>query len=104
MELSLVPQMPIMYDQAELMFPDEARKASDLCSNIYSFTFSIGQFFGPIYGGYLTNYIGYRSCCDTVAVMLILYSIVFFVLARNTKSMSSDMEYISKESKEEFKQ
>ena len=79
MELALVPQIPIMLKQAEVNFPNETRRATDLCSNIYTFTFSIGQLLGPIYGGYLTGFVGYRTCCDSVGMILVVYSILFFI-------------------------
>ena len=57
-----VPIIPIMLKRVEARFPLSKRKASDLVSTMYNLTFSIGQFCGPIYGGYLTDMIGYRNC------------------------------------------
>ena len=56
-----VPQIPIMLKQAELKFPLQKHKASDLCSTIYFFMYSLGQLLGPVYSGYMTDLIGYRS-------------------------------------------
>ena len=42
--------------------------------------YSFGQFVGPIYGGYATYLIGYRTCCDIVGVTMVLFSILFYIL------------------------
>ena len=42
--------------------------------------YSFGQLIGPIYGGYVTYLIGYRACCDIVGLMMVLFSILFYIL------------------------
>ena len=75
-----LPPLPIMLKQVELVYPYQKSKASDLCSTIYYLMFSLGQFLSPIYSGYMTYLIGYRTCCDTVGLLLVLYSIVYYML------------------------
>ena len=54
--------IPIMLERAEVNFPLQSQSASDYCSNIYNIVFSIGMFLGSIYGGYMTELVGYRTC------------------------------------------
>ena len=59
--LASVPQIPFMIKYAEIMFPFEKRKASDLCSAIIMFNRYLGMLLGPIYAGHVTEFVGYRS-------------------------------------------
>ena len=56
-----VLQIPIMLERAEHKFPAQSRQASDYISNIFNAAFSLGMFFGPVYGGYMTEFVGYRK-------------------------------------------
>ena len=59
---SSVLQIPIILERAEINFPLQSKLASDYCSNIYNIAFSIGMLLGPIYGGHMTELVGYRTC------------------------------------------
>ena len=46
---------------------------------------------GPLYSGYMTYAVGFRTSCDIIAILLIAYSIIFFIFTREyTKSDDKD--------------
>ena len=92
MQLCTIPQIPIMLSQAEIMFPSETRKASDICSSIFTLNQKIGMLLGPLYGGYMNYLVGYRTTCDIVAIFLILYSILFYMLTRHYVQTRDDAQ------------
>ena len=75
-----VPQLPIMLKCLESKYPTQAHIASDYCSSIYNAVFSLGMFLGPVYGGHVTELVGFRTWWDVMAVILIIYSIIFYLL------------------------
>ena len=40
----------------------------------------IGQIMGPIYGSWATEKIGFRQTCDTVALICLIFAIVYIVV------------------------
>ena len=38
---------------------------------------------GPIYGGYMEYLVGYRISCDIVAIVLVAFSVLFYIFTRN---------------------
>jgi hypothetical protein len=39
-----------------------------------------GQMIAPLYGSYMTDYYGFRFTADTVGLMLIIYSVLYYLL------------------------
>ena len=71
-----------------------------MLSSIYSATFSFGQFLGPVYGGYFKEILGYRNWCDLAALILIVYSIIYYALISYfTKPIVKEMENLDEKSK-----
>ena len=97
--LCVIPQVPIMLNQAEKMFPHEKGKASDLCSSIKLFNNRIGVLSGPIYGGYMNYLLGFRTTCDITSIILILYSIIFFLFTREYVEIRQEPELTLEDSK-----
>lgn len=53
--------------------------ANDISSAINNITFAIGDFIGPIIGGYLSTHIGFKYCCLVISVFICIYCILFFL-------------------------
>ena len=62
MILCSVPQLSMMANHIETKYRSGAHQASDSSSNIYTFVYSAGQSLGPICGGVLNHFVGYRTC------------------------------------------
>ena len=52
---------------------------NDKASGLYASIYSIGQMLGPMVGSSLYESIGYRDTSDFLAVMCIVYSIIYFI-------------------------
>lgn len=57
----------------------DALTANDLSSAINNLAFAIGDFIGPIIGGFLSTHFGFKYCCLIISVIICLYCIFFLV-------------------------
>ena len=64
--------------------------ANDISSSIYNLTFAIGDFCGPIIGGFLSTHFGFKNCCLFVSLIILCYSIFFFIYFK--KHIYSDIK------------
>ena len=53
--------------------------ANDISSAINNLTIDIGEFLGPIVGGFFTSRYDFKFCCFIIFVISICYSAIFFV-------------------------
>ena len=53
--------------------------ANDISSAINNLTFALGDFIGPIIGGYLSTHISFKYCCLVLSIFICIYCILFFV-------------------------
>ena len=61
--------------------------ANDIASAILNLTFSIGDFLGPVIGGFLSNHYGFYICCFIVSVFNLSYAIfLVFYFYKNIKN------------------
>lgn len=51
---------------------------NDMASGLYTTFYSIGQILAPTIGGFLYDSIGFRSTCDIMALLCLVFSGVFF--------------------------
>ena len=52
--------------------------AYDISSAMYNFSFNIGDFLSPILGGFISTRFGFYYSCLFMAIMIFLYSILFY--------------------------
>ena len=77
--------------------------ANDISSAINNITIAIGDFSGPIIGGYFSTYFGFKNSCLIVSTIIFLYSILYFIYFRkfifqnNPKKIPIDMNTQSEE-------
>ena len=53
--------------------------ANDIASAINNLCLDLGNFVGPILGGYLADNFGFQLCCFIVAAIVIAYSAIFIL-------------------------
>ena len=75
--------------------------ANDIASVLNTLCINIGDFIGPILGGYLSEKIGFKLCCLTVSAIVLTYAAIF-ILFFNAK-IRNDIKMIGKEKKSESK-
>ena len=85
----LITTLPVLIQDAVEGFPKNKIEVTDKSSGVVSSMFSLGQAIGPIYGSNMISLIGFRWCADTIAIMLIIYSLIYFVVWRLWKSSAS---------------
>lgn len=85
----------------------EEHSANDISSAINNITIAIGDFSGPIIGGYFSTCFGFKNSCLIVSTIIFIYSILYFIYFRNNiisykknKKLPIDMDSKSEEEKE----
>ena len=79
--------------------------ANDIASSLYTIVNNIGDFVGPILGGFLSTHFGFKNCCLIISVFifayLFLFISVFYTEIKNEfneeKKNESDIEQIKEE-------
>ena len=63
---------------------------NDIASAINNLFIELGNFVGPILGGYLTDNFGFKLCCYIVSAIVIIYSAIFilFFLGKIKKDLT----------------
>ena len=67
--------------------------AGDITSAINFLVINIGDFCGPIFGGFLSTYLGFKNCCLVISIMVLIYCILFFIYFN--KFISYDIQNIT---------
>ena len=75
--------------------------ANDIASVLNTLCINIGDFIGPILGGYLSEKIGFKLCCLTVSAIVLTYAAIF-ILFFNAK-IKNEIKMIKQEKKSESK-
>lgn len=71
----------------------EELSAGDITSAINFFIINIGDFCGPIIGGFFSNYLGFKNCCLLISIIVFIYCILFFMFFK--KFISYDIQNIT---------
>ena len=101
----MITCLPVMIKEGEKMYPNNKLEVADKASGMVNWMFDLGQAFGPIYGSYMTAYFGFRNTADSVAFMLIAYSIVYFLVVKyfDMSQLTQDKIEIDEENKQNSK-
>ena len=79
---TLVPALPEMIESVLPEYPMEAEtQINDISSGIFNMFLGLGQIIGPMFGATVTQLIGFETCCDIVAMICLLYSILYYLFA-----------------------
>ena len=75
--------------------------ANDIATVLNTLCTEIGDFLGPLLGGYLSEKIGFKLCCLIISIIVLTYSAIF-ILFFNGK-IKNDIKMIKQEKKSESK-
>ena len=53
--------------------------ASDIASTLYTIVNDMGDFIGPILGGFLSTKFGFKNCCLILSFFILIFFIIFFL-------------------------
>ena len=67
--------------------------AGDITSAINFLTINIGDFCGPIIGGFFSTYLGFKHCCLVISIIVLIYCLLFFIYFN--KFISYDIQNIN---------
>ena len=77
-----------MIDSVIEKYPDDEILVNDLSSAIFNCFLGIGQISGPLYGSFMTGYFNFRVTCDYVAVLCLVFSLIYFFFGRGPSAFS----------------
>jgi MFS family permease len=94
-----IPILPEMMKAAWRKFPNQKIEASDMSAGIMDFMFWMGQTIAPIYGSYASKYVGFRNCATLVSYSLIIFSIIFYCMTKDSIDASQEetQEFLKKD-------
>ena len=76
---------------------------NDITSAINFLTINIGDFCGPIIGGFLSTYLGCKHCCLVISCIIVFYCIFYFFyfikLIFDKKEKGKEKNYLDEEKK-----
>ncbi|CAI2359197.1 unnamed protein product [Moneuplotes crassus] len=78
--LFFLPILPIIIEDGVSKYPNHQSKIADISSAVFNFSLTAGVGVGSIYGSYITQYFGFRKCCTSIALITLLYSLVYLIL------------------------
>lgn len=79
---TLVPSLPEMIESVIPHYPKSAEmEINNVSSGIFNMFLGLGQIIGPLYGSIVTETYGFRTCCDSVSIICLCYSIVYYFVA-----------------------
>ena len=73
--------------------------ANDIATVLNTLCTEIGDFLGPLLGGYLSEKIGFKLCCLIISIIVLIYSAIFILLCFG--KIKNDIKMISQEKKSE---
>ena len=90
--LFLITWLPEMIKDASKIYPDRIMEVTDVSSAVFNFMLGFGQMIGPLYGSFVTGYFGFRVWTDTVAWILICYSLAYFALCNGYDALKHTLK------------
>jgi MFS family permease len=99
----LVPSLPEMIESVLPLYPESAEsEINDLSSGIFNMFLGIGQVAGPLFGSIISKKYGFRMTCDLVAVICLVFSILYYVYTDGAEAMrKSKWIHVAKEDEQE---
>ena len=53
--------------------------ASDIASTLYTIVNDLGDFIGPVLGGFLSSNYGFKNCCLILSIFIIIFLVIFIL-------------------------
>ncbi|CAI2367240.1 unnamed protein product [Moneuplotes crassus] len=76
----MIPSLVVMIENAEERFPAKKASVNNLSSGIFNFCVKFGQTFGALYASHLSEVLGFRNVCTTVALTMILFCSIYTLI------------------------
>jgi hypothetical protein len=76
----LIPSLPAMIEEGNKLFPNQNSEVTNMSSGAFNSIIMSGTGISVIYGSYITKEFGFRNCADSVGIITIAYSLLYFTL------------------------
>lgn len=83
----LVPSLPEMIESVIPHYPGQEETINDLSSGLFNMFLGIGQVIGPLFGAIVTDMYGYKQCADTVAILSLLFAVLYYIFAEGKDAL-----------------
>ena len=84
--LMLIPALPEMITAATMYFPTQKAEINDISAGVFNAFLGIGQLCAPTYGSWMFERTGFRVTSDIVALICLVFSIIYLVLGDGIKA------------------
>lgn len=102
----LVPSLPEMIETALPLYPASCEsQINDISSGLFNMFLGLGQILGPMFGALITEKHGFQTCCDYVAIICLVFSVLYYVVCDGHGAFKKSHWYTpSHEEEDEFDQ
>lgn len=85
----IILSFPEMLRQANLAFPNNEDKISNLCAGIFNSLLGVGQILGPLAGSGLVMSHGFRRAQEIVALINLIYGLIYIIFGGGIDAFKS---------------
>ena len=82
---TVIPIMPEMIESVGSAYTGRESELNDRLSSIFHTSVGLGQIFGPLIGSTMTESFGFRTSCDLMALWMLAFTILYFVIVEGPK-------------------
>ena len=88
----LIPCLPEMLESVLVEYPiDCENQINDLISGMFNMFLGFGQILGPLIGSNFTAMYGFRIMCDIVALICLVFAILYYVMCEGGEAISESI-------------
>ena len=92
--LTILPIIPEFISLCEEVYADEKIGVGDLSSGMFDSSILVGSLIGPIISGYLTAATGFEDSSSILALILIVYTILYCLFGGILQEVVSNKNWI----------
>lgn len=86
----LVPSLPEMIETVIPLYPESCEsQINDISSGLFNMFLGLGQIIGPLFGAQVTEKYGFKTCCDSVAIICLSFSIFYYIFGNGNQAFRS---------------
>jgi MFS family permease len=85
----MVPVIPEMISSGSAYYPGRIIEVTDISAGMFNCGLGVGQVLGPIFGSYITRATDFRTCSDLVGLILLVYSLLYFLVGDGIPLLST---------------
>ena len=85
----MVPSIPEMIRASSQNYPKRIIELTDMSAGVFNCCLGVGMVIAPIFGSTMTKIYDFRNCSDMVAYSLLVYFLIYFLLADGLKLLRS---------------